>query len=123
MIVHISEVEGYEAPGELTRVLRFLVDAERTNMRKLTAVMLELEPGQKTHVASHPAEEIYIILEGHPLVRVGDEERTVGPETVLAIASNEPHQISAPEDKVRCFTVASDPPLVVEARRSWKRVK
>jgi mannose-6-phosphate isomerase-like protein (cupin superfamily) len=123
MIFHVNEVEAYEAPEPEKRLVRYLIDAERTGLRRLMTGLTTLDPGQKTAVASHEAEEMYFILEGHARMRLGGEERDVGPETVIAIASNVPHQITAGSDRVRFLWAQAPPPSEITAKRTWRRVK
>jgi len=122
MIFHASEVEAYEAPAPEKRVVRYLIDPERTALRRFMSGLTTLEPGQKTGVASHEAEEMYFILEGQARMRLGDEERTVGPETVIVIPSSVTHQIAAGSERVRFLWAQAPPPSEIAAKRSWKRV-
>jgi mannose-6-phosphate isomerase-like protein (cupin superfamily) len=68
-----------------------------------------LEAGKKTSVASHPAEEIYYILEGTGKMRLGNAEEPVRPDTVIIITSNTPHQISATNAQLRFLWIAASP--------------
>lgn len=53
-----------------------------------------LPTGQTTEAHRHPAtEEIYYVLRGEGLIRLGDEERAIGPGDGVAIAPGTPHQI------------------------------
>lgn len=122
MIFHLSEVDAYEAPPPATRLVRYLIDPERSGLRRLMSGVTTLEPGQKTNVASHEAEEIYFILEGHAQVRLGDEERVIGPETVMVIASKVTHQIAAVSERVRFLWAQSPAPAHIVAKRNWKRL-
>ncbi len=50
--------------------------------------------GQTTDAHLHPnAEEIYYVLSGEGLMRIGAEERAVGPGDGIAIPPGSPHQI------------------------------
>lgn len=122
MIFHVSDVEAYEAPEPEKRVVRYLIDPERTTLRRFMTGLTILEPGQKTGVASHEAEEMYFILEGQARMRLGSEERMVGPETVIVIPSNVTHQIASVSDRVRFLWAQAPPPSEITAKRSWRRV-
>ncbi|HXG24330.1 MAG TPA: cupin domain-containing protein [Chthonomonadales bacterium] len=53
-----------------------------------------LPPGARTEAHYHPnTEEIYYILSGAGRIRMGEEERTVGPGDGIAIPPGEPHQM------------------------------
>jgi len=123
MIFHVNEAEAYEAPEPEKRLVRYLIDPERTGLQRLMTGLTTLDPGQKTGVASHEAEEMYFILEGHARMRLGGEERDVGPETVIAIPSNVPHQITAGSRQVRFLWAQAPPPPEITAKRTWRRVK
>ncbi len=122
MIFRADDVDAYEAPGEEKRVIRYLVDPERTPLRRFMSGLTTLEPGQRTGVASHEAEEMYFILEGHPRMRLGDSEKIIEPETVVVIAPFTHHQIAAIHDRVRFLFTSSPPPSEVIQKRNWRRV-
>jgi mannose-6-phosphate isomerase-like protein (cupin superfamily) len=123
MIFHITDAEAYEAPGDEKRTIHYLVDPERTGLRRFMTGLTTLEVGQKTGVASHEAEEMYFVLEGHARMRLGNEDRIVGPETVIVILPNVSHQIAAMEDRVRFLWTSSPPPSEITPKRTWRRVK
>jgi mannose-6-phosphate isomerase-like protein (cupin superfamily) len=123
MIFHVSEVPAYEAPGAGKRVIRYLIEAERTSIQRFIVGLTTLEPGQKSEMVSHEPEEVFFILEGRALMHVGDEHREVGPETMIVIEPNKPHQILALGDTpVRFLFVESPPPPDMTAKRLWKRI-
>ena len=54
-----------------------------------------LPPGAATQPHYHPVtEEIYYILSGSAIMRIGDETRTAGPGDGIAIPPGAPHQIT-----------------------------
>lgn len=124
MIFSATERDGYEAPDPDKRIVQYLIDPDSTPLRNLISGLTTLEPGQRTGLAQHDAEEMYFILEGHVRVRLGDTdtEKLGGPLTVVAIAPNVPHQIFAEEERVRFLWVSSPAPEEVDSKRTWRHI-
>lgn len=54
-----------------------------------------LEPGQSQKPHAHAAEDkVYLVLEGAGRVRVGGEERRLGPGEAVLAAAGEPHGVA-----------------------------
>lgn len=123
MIVHIHELEGYEAPSPRRGLVKFLVDPERDGSRRLLMGWTRLDPGARTEIASHTPEEAYFMLRGRARVRVGDDLRTVGPGTVVFIPEDVSHEIEALGDEpVEYVWVVSPPPAQLAAKTAWPRL-
>ena len=122
MIFHSSEVETYESPGDGKRTIQYLVEPERAGLQRLVAGLMTIESGGWSDVAAHEAEEVYFVLEGHAQIRLGNEERVVGPGSVIAISSNVRHQVGAIDDRVRIYFTLSPPPTTLAAKKTWKRI-
>ena len=75
-----SQMEGLE-----TTVLTGLY-GERT-MMVLNATL----PGQTVPVHSHPHEQVGVVYSGRAILRIGDEEREVGPGDCYCIPGGVPH--------------------------------
>ena len=118
----LAETEGYRAPDASERIIQFLVDPETTSLTCMKMGATTLSSGHATHVAVHEREEIYLVLGGAGWVDLGGERTSVGPGCVIAIASNEPHQIGAGESDLTYIWVSSDPPAEVAERVAWQRV-
>ncbi len=56
-----------------------------------------LEPGQEQHAHAHAgSDKVYVVLEGRARVRVGDEERDLGPQEAALAPSGMPHGVRNP---------------------------
>jgi quercetin dioxygenase-like cupin family protein len=119
---HVSEIEGYQAPDASQRVIQFLVDPETTPLREMKMGITTISPGKATHVAVHAREEIYLVLQGSGWVLLGGSRSELRPGSVVAIASDAPHQIGATSTELVYAWISSSPPATVSERRSWRKV-
>ncbi len=56
-----------------------------------------LEPGQEQKAHAHEgSDKVYAVLEGRALVRVGDEEQTLGPQQAALAPSGSAHGVRNP---------------------------
>ncbi len=56
-----------------------------------------LEPGQKQKVHAHAgSDKVYYVLEGRGVVRVGSEERELGPDEITLAPAGEEHGVVNP---------------------------
>ena len=46
----------------------------------------------------HTEDEVYYVASGHALIRVGDEDRSVGPGSIVFVAANVEHRFHSIED-------------------------
>ena len=75
--------------------IRELLAHRNSCIRNQTLAEARLRPGMSTTPHYHRlTEEIYYILEGQGLMRVGDEDRQVGPGDAIAIPPGAMHQIT-----------------------------
>jgi mannose-6-phosphate isomerase-like protein (cupin superfamily) len=76
--------------------IRELLAHRNSCIRNQTLAEARLPPGASTTPHHHPVtEEIYYVLEGHGLMRVGDQRRPVGPGDAIAIPPGASHQITS----------------------------
>jgi mannose-6-phosphate isomerase-like protein (cupin superfamily) len=74
--------------------IRELLSHRNSCLRNQSLAEATLPPGGRTREHYHPqAEEIYVILRGSGRVRVGEEERDVGPWDAVAIPPGVRHVI------------------------------
>jgi quercetin dioxygenase-like cupin family protein len=57
----------------------------------ITVIVEEVAPGDRIPLHTHPINEVIVIDEGRPEVRLGDETREVGPGAVVFIPAGTPH--------------------------------
>ena len=75
--------------------IRELLAHRNSVIRKQSLAEARVAPGQSTAAHYHPlTEEIYYILEGHGRMRVGEQQRDVGPGDAIAIPPGEVHTIT-----------------------------
>lgn len=56
------------------------------------------QKGSQVHEHRHPAEEVWLVLEGELEVTVDGEQRTCGPGTVAIVPPDAPHRLVALSD-------------------------
>ncbi len=87
-----------EVPAFVTKdgsEIRELLADRNSSITKQSLAEARLAPGVSTTPHYHPrTEEIYYILEGTALMRIGDETRSVGPGDAIAIPPGMTHQIT-----------------------------
>ena len=76
---------------------------------RITMAVVELEPGAVVAEHSHENEQLGIVLKGELTLRVGDEERTLGPDETWCIAPNAVHSGHAGPDGAVVLDVFSPP--------------
>jgi mannose-6-phosphate isomerase-like protein (cupin superfamily) len=75
--------------------IRELLAHRNSCIRQQSLAEARLPPGASTTPHHHPrTEEIYYILEGNGLMRIGDETRAVGVGDAIAIPRGQIHQIT-----------------------------
>jgi mannose-6-phosphate isomerase-like protein (cupin superfamily) len=57
----------------------------------LSCGIYSLSAGSKDLQSPHDEDEVYYVVSGHGRLRVGDEERTVGPGSVLYVQATSEH--------------------------------
>ena len=74
--------------------IRELLAHRNSSIRNQSLAEATLRVGQSTRAHYHPkAEEIYYILRGEGRMKIGGEERRVGPGDAIAIPAGMSHQI------------------------------
>jgi unsaturated pyranuronate lyase len=80
----------------------------------LTFAVVEIEPGAALPEHHHENEQLGMVLRGSMTLRVGDEERGLGPGGIWRIPPNVPHSASGGPDGAVALDVFSPP------REDWK---
>jgi quercetin dioxygenase-like cupin family protein len=81
---------------------------------RITFAVVELDPGSVVPEHHHENEQLGIVVRGALTLRVGDEQRTLGPGETWCIASNVEHGAHAGPDGAVVIDVFSPP------RRDWE---
>lgn len=92
-VVNIREVAAFTTKDGSE--IRELLAPRNSSIRKQSLAEARLPPGAATTPHHHPVtEEIYYILEGAGWMRIGQDERPVGPGDAIAIPPGFTHQIT-----------------------------
>lgn len=90
--------------------IRELLAHRNSSIRNQSLAEARLPPGASTTPHYHPkTEEIYYILEGAAVMRIGDESRSVGPGDAIAIPPGIVHQITNTGDTALKFLCCCAP--------------
>lgn len=90
--------------------IRELLAYRNSCIRNQTLAEARLPPGAATTAHQHgKTEEIYYLLQGEGLMRVGEEQRRVGPGDAIAIPPGVVHQITNPGPGVLKFLCCCAP--------------
>jgi len=76
---------------------------------RITMAVVELDPGAIVAEHSHENEQLGMVLKGELTLRVGDEERTLGPDETWCIAPNVVHSGHAGSEGAVVVDVFSPP--------------
>jgi quercetin dioxygenase-like cupin family protein len=76
---------------------------------RLTLALVEVEPGAPLPEHSHDNEQLGMVLRGSLTLRVGDEERTLGPGETWRIPSHTPHSGAGGPDGAAVIDVFAPP--------------
>ncbi|MEK6234677.1 MAG: cupin domain-containing protein [Planctomycetales bacterium] len=90
--------------------IRELLAHRNSSIRNQSLAEARLPPGKSTEPHYHPrTEEIYYVLRGRGLMRIGSESREVGPGDAVAIPPGARHQITNPGDEPLVFLCCCAP--------------
>lgn len=81
----------------------------------LTVTWVDVAPGSAQRVHDHAPEQVYVLVAGRGLMRVGDEEREAAAGDLVYIPSGEPHGIKNVSGEVLTYVSAATPAQDVEA--------
>lgn len=77
---------------------KLLVD--RPEAETIALGYVSVDKGNKTHLGFHDdEEEIYVILKGRAILRLGSEETEIGPGSVAYVPRNTEHQMTCISDE------------------------
>jgi mannose-6-phosphate isomerase-like protein (cupin superfamily) len=80
--------------------------------RNLCVTWVDCEPGSQQGLHAHEhGEQVYVIVSGTGTMLVGDEEREVGPGTMVFIPPRTRHAIRASADAPLTYVSATSPPF------------
>lgn len=80
--------------------------------KNLSITWVEGEPDSGQPMDSHPGnEQVYVIVRGHGVMRVGDEQQEVGPGTMVFIPPGAGHAIRNTGEEPLVYVSATSPPF------------
>ena len=83
-VFHLDELLP-KVQGSTPRFLEFL------NMPGLSSALYRLPAGSRDMQAPHLEDEIYFVIEGQATLKVSDDEKKVGPGSILYVRATEEH--------------------------------
>ena len=71
----------------------------------ISAGLYVLAAGREDPQQPHTEDEVYHVVRGHATIRVADEDRPVGPGSVVYVAAGVPHKLHAIEEELEVLVV------------------
>lgn len=103
-VFELEELKN-DLKGEAVEYLEFL------NVPSLNCGLYFLRAGSKDMQAPHDDDEVYLVLTGKARMRLGDEERSVGPGSLLYVGATTEHSFfEIEEDMTLLVMFAPMPP-------------
>ena len=108
----IQKVEGSplnERGGQLSYLL---LDRGQFGSSRLSVTWVEGKPGSEQQIHAHEAnEQVYVIVRGRGLMRVGDEQESVEAGDLVFIPPKTDHAIRNVGDEPLVYVSATSPPF------------
>ena len=94
ILAHGDEAPGMEVAEPFRRTLKVLLSpALHPGLAALAAGFSILPPGGKSDIHGHAEGEMFFVCSGNGLIRVGDEEGILSPDTAVWGPPDVPHQL------------------------------
>ena len=104
-VFDLAEVRD-KLKGEAVEYLEFL------NVPALTCGIYFLAAGSTDMQAPHDEDEVYVVLSGRARMQLGEEERGVGPGSLLYISATTAHSFFEIEEDMTLLVIfATSPPV------------
>jgi mannose-6-phosphate isomerase-like protein (cupin superfamily) len=94
----------------------------RDMTQAMESCLVVLRKGEEVPPHSHPEEQVYFIIRGEGVFRIGDEETKIAPEMVVYIPGNEPHQVRPTSDELVYAYVQVWKGGVPEDKLDWRTI-
>lgn len=103
-VFDLAEIKG-KLKGEAVEYLEFL------NVPALNCGLYFLAAGSTDMQAPHDEDEVYLVLSGKARMRLGEEDRAVGPGSLLYVGASTEHSFfEIEEDMTLLVMFAASPP-------------
>lgn len=96
-------------------VSHFLLDATGVADTPLAVTWVEVDPGARQLPHHHPQTQVYVIISGSGLMRVGDEVQPVGVGDLVYVPSNAQHGIENTGNEMLSYVSAATPVIDLAA--------
>lgn len=95
-VVHADEIAGWRTPPPHARTLKVLLSPSRQPVSAGLGIgMVILPPGETSTPHTHDSEqEVWYVISGSGLVRVGQETARLRPDTIVVAPAGVEHQLS-----------------------------
>ncbi|SRR6056297_2053975 len=103
-VFDLDEIKG-KLRGEPVEYLEFL------NVPSLNCGLYFLTAGSTDMQAHHDDDEVYLVLSGRARMRLDDEERDVGPGSLLYVSATTEHSFFEIEEDMTLLVLFSPTPL------------
>jgi mannose-6-phosphate isomerase-like protein (cupin superfamily) len=111
-IKHISNAPVRERYGLHSHILLHQKDNANSN---LAITWVEVEPGKQQRLHHHPAEQVYVIIQGEGKMQIGEETAVIHTGHMAYIPSNQPHGITNTSSERLVYVSAATPTWDIEA--------
>ena len=103
-VFNLDDLQG-KLKGEAVEYLEFL------NVPALNCGIYHLEAGSKDMQAPHDDDEVYVVLKGRARMRLGEEEREVGPGSLLYVGATTEHSFFQIDEDMTLLVMFAATPL------------
>ena len=102
-VFDLAEIQG-KLKGEAVEYLEFL------NVPALNCGIYFLAAGSTDMQAPHDEDEVYIVMSGKARMRLGNEQRNVGPGSLLYISATTEHSFFEIEEDMTLLVIFANTP-------------
>ena len=101
------------------QVSYLLLTEGQFSSKNLTITWVEGDSGSEQAVHAHPAnEQVFVIVRGRGIMKVGDDEEEVGPGTMIFVPPSTGHAIRNTGAEPLVYVSATSPPFVLPPKGS-----
>lgn len=105
-----DDMPPFSPPYHTKTMDRKIID-ETIGARNFALWHGEIEPGGVPELHVHEEmEQAFIILEGKGIFMVGDQEYSLGKDSIIFVPANQPHQVTAIGDSAMKLAIVPAPP-------------
>ena len=102
------------------QVSYLLLTKGQFDSQNLAITWVEGEPNSEQLLHAHPQEQVYVIVRGRGLMKVGGEEEEVAAGALVFVPPDAPHAIRNTGDEPLVYVSATAPPFGPELVALWR---